>query len=127
MQATNNILLIRPVNFNFNSETALSNAFQQLPSESELATKQAAINEFDAFAEKLASKGVNVTVINDTVFPPKPDAIFPNNWVSFHADGRVILYPICAVNRRSEKRMDIIETLKEKLDRKSTRLNSSHQ
>jgi len=114
MQSTNNILLIRPANFNFNSETATSNAFQQLPNDSELATTQAAINEFDAFAKTIASKGVNVTVIDDTAFPPKPDAIFPNNWVSFHADGRVILYPICAANRRPERRMDIIETLKEK-------------
>ena len=114
MQATNHILLIRPANFNFNSQTATSNAFQQLPNESELATRQAAINEFDAFAKKIASKGVNVTVFDDTIFPPKPDAIFPNNWVSFHADGKVILYPICAANRRPERRMDIIETLKEK-------------
>ncbi len=114
MQATNHILLIRPANFNFNSETALSNAFQQLPNETELRTRQAAIHEFDAFVKKIESKGVSVTVIDDTAFPPKPDAIFPNNWVSFHADGRVILYPICAANRRPERRMDIIETLKEK-------------
>ena len=113
--ATNNILLIRPANFNFNSETATSNAFQQLPDESELATREAAINEFDAFSSKIAAKGVNVTVIDDTVFPVKPDAIFPNNWVSFHADGKVILYPICAANRRPERRMDIIETLQKKL------------
>ena len=114
MQATNNILLIRPASFNFNSETALSNAFQQLPNENELSITQAAIDEFDAFVKKIASKGINVTVIDDTKLPPKPDAIFPNNWVSFHANGRVILYPICAVNRRAERRMDIIETLKEK-------------
>jgi hypothetical protein len=114
MQATNNILLIRPANFNFNNETALSNAFQQLASESELSIRQAAINEFDAFAKKIALKGVNVTVIDDTAFPPKPDAIFPNNWVSFHADGSVILYPICAANRRPERRIDIIQTLQEK-------------
>ena len=114
MKATNNILLIRPANFNFNFETATSNVFQQLSNESELETRQAAINEFDAFTKKIASKGVNVTVIEDSMFPPKPDAIFPNNWASFHADGKVILYPLCAPNRRSERRMDIIETLKEK-------------
>ena len=114
MQATNHILLIRPANFNFNSQTAISNAFQQLSNESELATRQAAINEFDAFAKKIAAKGVNVTIIEDTLFPPKPDAIFPNNWVSFHADGKVILYPLCAPNRRPERRIDIIEKLKEK-------------
>ena len=114
MKATNNILLIRPANFNFNFETATSNVFQQLSNESELETRQAAINEFDAFTKKIASKGVNVTVIEDSLLPPKPDAIFPNNWASFHADGKVILYPLCAPNRRSERRMDIIETLKEK-------------
>ena len=114
MKATNNILLIRPANFNFNFETATSNVFQQLSNESELETRQAAINEFDAFTKKIASKGVNVTVIEDSLLPPKPDAIFPNNWASFHADGKVILYPLCAPNRRPERRMDIIETLKEK-------------
>ena len=114
MQATNHILLIRQANFKFNSQTAISNVFQQLSNESELATRQAAINEFNAFAKKIAAKGVNVSVFDDTIFPPKPDAIFPNNWVSFHADGKVILYPICAANRRPERRMDIIETLKEK-------------
>ena len=114
MMATNNILLIRPANFNYNSETATSNAFQQLPDQNQEATRLAAINEFDEFARKIASKGINVTVIDDTISPPKPDAIFPNNWVSFHADGKVILYPICAANRRPERRMDIIETLKEK-------------
>lgn len=114
MKATNNILLIRPANFNFNSETATSNVFQQLSNESELETRQAAINEFDTFAKKIAAKGVNVTVVEDSLFPPKPDAIFPNNWVSFHADGKVILYPLCAANRRPERRMDILETLKEK-------------
>ncbi len=114
MQATNNILLIRPANFNFNSETAISNAFQQILIDSEDSIQKNVLNEFDAFAKQIASKGINVTVIDDTAFPPKPDAIFPNNWVSFHADGKVILYPICAANRRPERRMDIIETLKEK-------------
>lgn len=112
MQTTNNILLIRPSNFVFNSETAASNAFQLKVNDSEEVVKQKAFAEFEAFASTLKSKGVNVFVFDDTQLPAKPDAIFPNNWVTFHSDGTVILYPMFAHNRRHERRQDIIESLK---------------
>ena len=112
MQTTNNILLVRPTNFAFNIETAASNVFQQKGDESEDATKQKVICEFELFTTTLQSKGVNVFVMDDTVYPEKPDAIFPNNWVSFHPDGTVILYPMYAANRRHERRQDILDTLK---------------
>lgn len=111
-QSARNILLVRPQNFGYNSETAKSNEFQNKSQDAdENAIKQKALAEFDRFAQTLYSKGVNIRVFEDTEFPQKPDAIFPNNWVSFHEDGTVILYPMQAQNRRSERRMDIIETL----------------
>ena len=111
-QSTKNILLIRPSNFIFNSETALSNAFQNnLETISNEVIKQNVLKEFEEFSETLKSKGVNVFVFDDTPSPQKPDAIFPNNWVSFHADGTVILYPMFAPNRRLERRQDIIDAL----------------
>jgi len=112
MQSTKNILLIRPSNFDFNSETEESNAFQIKVNESEEVIKQKAFAEFEVFASTLKSKGINVFVFDDTVLPAKPDAIFPNNWVTFHSDGTVILYPMFALNRRHERRQDIIESLK---------------
>ncbi len=112
MQPANTILIIRPANFRFNSETAQTNEFQKnTGKENDDLISQKALAEFDQFAEVLHSKGVNIRVFEDTEMPQKPDAIFPNNWVSFHADGTVVLYPMCAENRRSERRMDIIETL----------------
>ena len=114
MQATNSVLLIRPSSFAFNAETAISNAFQIKLNESEEEIKQKKLSEFEAFVQTLTTKGVNVFAIDDTILPEKPDAIFPNNWVSFHADGTVILYPMCAVNRQYERRQDIIDSLKKK-------------
>lgn len=114
MQTTNNILLIRPCNFSFNAETISTNAFQN---ETKTADndfiKNNAIEEFDLFAKTLKSKGVNVFIFNDTPSPVKPDAIFPNNWITFHADGTVILYPMCAHNRQLERRQDIIDSLRQ--------------
>lgn len=112
MQTTKNILLIRPSNFVFNSETAFSNAFQNEVKESEETIKQKVFMEFEEFATTLKSKGANVFVFDDTNYPEKPDAVFPNNWVSFHSDGTVILYPMFAHNRRNERRKDIIDSLK---------------
>jgi hypothetical protein len=111
MQASTNILLIKPSSFVFNAETAASNAFQIEINESEEEIKQKKLQEFEAFVITLKSKGVNVFVFNDTVYPEKPDAIFPNNWVTFHTDGTVILYPMFAPNRRHERRLDIIDSL----------------
>ncbi len=113
-QITSHLMMIRPVAFDFNTQTAKNNAFQD-PDAKEIPAKitQAdALTEFDDFVAVLLEAQVEVTVIEDTPTPHKPDSIFPNNWVSFHEDGRVILYPIFAENRRHERRMDILETLK---------------
>jgi hypothetical protein len=115
MQSTNSVLLIRPSNFIFNTETAISNAFQNnIQETTNEDINKKVLQEFETVRKKLIVKGVDVTIINDTVTPIKPDAIFPNNWVSFHANGTVVLYPMCAKNRRVERRIDIIEKLKEK-------------
>lgn len=110
-QTTNTILMIRPVNFRMNEQTAVNNYFQE-----DLDLVQAEINtkaqkEFDAFVEKLRSVGINVVVVNDDPSLDTPDSIFPNNWVSFHENGDVALYPMFAENRRRERREDVLETL----------------
>ncbi|RYE06794.1 MAG: amidinotransferase [Sphingobacteriales bacterium] len=104
--------MIRPVNFGFNEETAESNAFQNRDAEQQDVQEKAA-KEFDGFVQLLRDNGVNVTVINDTPEPYTPDSIFPNNWISFHSDGTVFLYPMQAANRRLERREDIIRDLQE--------------
>ncbi|WP_256005188.1 citrulline utilization hydrolase CtlX [Pedobacter deserti] len=110
MQTTRNILMIRPVNFRFNEQTAENNKFQKASDLQDQVHEQA-LKEFDQFVEVLRSNGVNVTVIDDTPQPETPDSIFPNNWVSFHDDGTVYLYPMFSVNRRHERRGDVISTL----------------
>lgn len=112
MQTTSNILMIRPVAFGFNEQTAGSNAFQNRDAE-QTDVQQKALQEFDNFVQLLRDNGVNVIVVNDTAQPHTPDSIFPNNWVSFHADGNVYLYPMQAENRRLERREDIIRDLQE--------------
>lgn len=102
--------MIRPVAFGFNAQTAESNAFQKQDSDQQ-AVQQKALQEFDGFVTVLRSNGVNVTVINDTIEPHTPDSIFPNNWVSFHDNGDIFLYPMQAENRRLERREDIIRQL----------------
>jgi hypothetical protein len=106
-----NILLIRPARFAFNIETELSNSFQKKPLAVD-SVKEEALKEFDRAVEKLRERGINVIVFDDSELPHKPDAIFPNNWVTFHADGTVILYPMAASNRRAERRADIIDWIK---------------
>lgn len=106
-QTTNTILMIRPVNFRMNEQTAVNNYFQE-----DLDIKNAEINskaqeEFDAFVEKLRAVGVNVIVENDDKLMDTPDSIFPNNWVSFHENGDVALYPMFAENRRKERRDEV--------------------
>ena len=112
MQSTDTILMIEPVAFGFNAQTAVNNYFQVNDESKETQTE--ALKEFNAFVEKLRSKGVNVVTVKDTLEPHTPDSIFPNNWVSFHQDGTVILYPMFAENRRLERRNDILEQLSEK-------------
>lgn len=111
-QTASSILMIRPVRFAGNVQTAASNRFQQLEgTTSDDAAQAAALTEFDALANALQRAGVNVQLFDDTPDPHTPDSIFPNNWVSFHADGTVVLYPMLAQNRRLERRLDIIEAL----------------
>ncbi len=114
-QSTQNILMIRPVAFRMNEQTAINNYYQKildnLTPETVNAKAQA---EFDTFVNKLKAVGVNVLVVNDTLSPDTPDSIFPNNWISFHQDGSVVLYPMFAENRRLERREDVLDTLEEK-------------
>jgi hypothetical protein len=102
--------MIRPVSFGFNEQTAGSNAFQVRSTE-QLDVQQKALAEFDALVNKLRSNGIDVIVIHDTPQPHTPDSIFPNNWISFHEDGKVFLYPMQAENRRLERRTDVINRL----------------
>ncbi len=104
--------MIRPVSFSFNEQTAQSNAFQTRSSDQQQVQAKA-LAEFDGLVEVLRDNDVNVTVIDDTAQPHTPDSIFPNNWVSFHEDGEVFLYPMQATNRRLERREDIITTLED--------------
>lgn len=114
-QTTSNILMIRPVNFGFNQETAESNAFQDAAfgKQNQGQAQQIALKQFDEMVEQLQKSGVNVVVIEDTAEPHTPDSIFPNNWISFHGNGSVITYPMQAENRRLERREDIIRQLGE--------------
>lgn len=105
------VLMIRPVRFESNPLTAPSNRFQGRTEASAGEQQRAALIEFDVLADLLRENGIDVVVAEDTAEPHTPDAIFPNNWVSFHADGRVVLYPMEAENRRTERRLDIVEKL----------------
>ncbi len=114
-QTTSSILMIRPVAFRMNEQTAVNNYYQKVLDNLLPATVNAkAQQEFDAFVEKLQVAGVDVTVVDDTFNPDTPDSIFPNNWISFHQNGDVVLYPMFAENRRSERREDILDILEEK-------------
>jgi len=111
-QTTSTILMVRPANFGFNEQTAENNAFQVR--ETKLTKKQIhkkAIEEFDVFAEKLSKKGINVVVAKDSAKPVKPDAVFPNNWISFHQEGTLITYPMYAPLRRTERQAHIVKMI----------------
>ena len=109
MQHTTHLLMIEPVNFGFNAETAINNTFQVNTNEN---IQQLALQEFTDFVELLRENKMDVTVIKDTADPFTPDSIFPNNWISFHEDGNVFLYPMYAANRRKERKLHILENLK---------------
>ena len=114
-QTTNSILMIRPVAFRMNEQTAVNNYYQKVLDGLLPATVNAkAQQEFDAFVSKLRAVGVDVTVVDDTLSPDTPDSIFPNNWISFHENGDVALYPMFAENRRQERREDILDILEDK-------------
>jgi len=108
-QATNRIIMIEPVAFGFNPETAVNNYFQQEQNAQDYTIQQQALEEFTGMVQLLREKGLEVLVYRDTLEPHTPDSIFPNNWISFHEDGRVVLYPMYAPNRRAERRTDIIQ------------------
>ena len=113
-QTTNTILMVRPVAFRMNEQTAVNNYYQKvidnlLPN----TVNTKAQEEFDAYVEKLKAVGINVIVIQDTLEPDTPDSIFPNNWISFHQSGDIALYPMFAENRRFERREDVLTQLEE--------------
>jgi len=113
-QITDTILMIRPVAFRMNEQTAVNNYYQKvidslLPESVNAKAQQ----EFDAFVEKLKAVGVNVVVVDDTTDTDTPDSVFPNNWVSFHENGDVALYPMFAENRRNERREEILDLLED--------------
>lgn len=113
-QTTNSILMIRPVAFRMNEQTTVNNYYQKvLDGLSPETVNKKAQQEFDTFVTKLRKAGVNVTVVEDTLEPNTPDSIFPNNWISFHENGDVALYPMFAENRRAERREDILDTLED--------------
>lgn len=112
MQTTSNILMIEPVLFGFNEETAKNNFFQQNDNTAESQIQQNALKEFTSMVETLRNNKINVIVERDTVSPHTPDSIFPNNWVSFHSCGKVVLYPMFAENRRTERRPEILERIR---------------
>jgi hypothetical protein len=112
-QTTNTILMIRPISFRMNEQTAVNNYFQE-----DLDIKNAEINakaqaEFDAFVNKLRAVGVNVIVEQDDKKMDTPDSVFPNNWVSFHENGNIAIYPMFAENRRKERREEVFLRLEE--------------
>ncbi len=106
-QITNTVLMVRPAKFRMNEQTAVNNYFQEnLEAKQEEVAKNA-IEEFDTFVQKLKMVGVEVIVVDDTETPDTPDAVFPNNWISFHENGDIGVYPMFAENRRLERREDV--------------------
>jgi len=111
-QSTGSVLMIRPSRFYPNPETAADNAFQREADRGPDALTLAARKEFDAAVHTLRAAGINVHVFEDTTEPEKPDAVFPNNWISTHYDGRIALFPMYSALRRRERRQDIVEELR---------------
>ena len=112
----NTVAMVRPAAFGFNEETAASNSFQRETFLSNNEILEEALHEFDRAANELRSHGINVHVVEDTLIPRKPDAVFPNNWISFHPNGMLILYPMEALNRRCERRLEVVLELQQKFN-----------
>jgi hypothetical protein len=108
-QCADAVLMVRPKAFGFNPETALTNMFQSAPQPGSGDGRAAARQEFERLAQALASEGVAVCAVEDSDLPVKPDAVFPNNWVSFHENGTLVLYPLQSASRRFERRPEVIE------------------
>ena len=111
-QSANSVLMIRPDRFYPNPETAADNAFQRIADRDSDALTLMARKEFDAAVQTLCAAGINVHVFEDTAQPEKPDAVFPNNWISTHHDGRIVLFPMYSALRRRERRQDIVRELR---------------
>lgn len=113
-QVTDTLMMIRPAAFHLNEQTAVNNYYQKvIAGLDEREIQKRALKEFDQFVEKLKAEGIHVVVFEDRLDPVTPDSVFPNNWISFHENGEIILYPMYAENRRLERRDDIISTLGE--------------
>src|SRR5436309_3236741 len=112
MQTTSKVLMIRPRHFMYNAEPAVNNTFQVKGDEENISEK--AVQEFDEFVAALRINGVDVTVVEDSPYPHTPDAIFPNNWISFHSGGVYCLYPMFAPNRRQERKTEVISIMQKK-------------
>ncbi|MDD3321258.1 MAG: arginine deiminase-related protein [Paludibacter sp.] len=112
-QTTNKILMIEPVAFGYNQQTAVNNYFQQKTEMNSVDIQGNALNEFNEMVKIIRANGVDVRVVEDTFEPHTPDSIFPNNWVSFHGEGQVVLYPMYAENRRQERNKNILNYLNE--------------
>ena len=108
-QSANAVLLVRPANFGFNAEAAESNVFAHAPSDANVQRK--ALAEFEGLARRLADSGIEVLVLDDSREPAKPDAVFPNNWFTTHADGTLVLYPMATAARRLERRADVLREM----------------
>lgn len=122
MPAARAVLMIRPCAFGFNPETAATNAFQAPPAGDDAGAAARAAAEIDELASRLVAAGVEVALVEDDPDPPKPDAVFPNNWVSFHEDGTVVLYPMATPSRAVEVRLDVVERLAQRRGRPISRL-----
>ncbi|MEH6306523.1 arginine deiminase-related protein [Olivibacter sp. CPCC 100613] len=118
MSLTSHIMMIKPVNFKYNEETAVNNRFQQATKDIDV--QKLALIQFDKMLALLENNNVNVQVFEDTLETYTPDSIFPNNWISFHEDGSIVLYPMFSKNRRKERRQDIIDILSNKYELKNT-------
>jgi hypothetical protein len=116
-----NVCMVEPAAFGFNAETARSNRFQRDAGLPAAQAAAAARVESAALASALRAAGIGVAIAADTSDPPKPDAVFPNNWVSFHADGTVVLYPMFNPSRRAERREAVIDCVKAQLGFVETR------
>lgn len=110
-QATNTILMIRPIGFRMNEQTAVNNYYQENISLDNTKVNEIAQQEFDAFVVLLQRNGIEVIVVSDDTSADTPDSVFPNNWISFHADGTVAVYPMFAENRRLERKESVLEDI----------------
>jgi hypothetical protein len=126
-QCADAVVMVRPASFGYNPETAATNTFQQSEASGTRDAKAEALEEFQQLARALASEGVSVCAVEDSAAPAKPDAVFPNNWVSFHEDGTLVLYPLQSPSRRPERRHEVIDAAVRELGFKvSRRLDLTH-